>query len=561
MYIKKLLRAYYRRTVSLASFSAFILFIVFSLSSPLFAAEKVFHILTLNDVHSRIFPCYDAPAAGLGPEVKGVPIGGLSRALFLMKEEERKIEAASQGAVFKLEAGDMPVPNSALPNEDEGVFKALALFGFDAGVLGNHEFDSGVDYLAKLMQSVKFPILASNVVFDNPKTSSLFEKEIIIEKEGVKVGIFGLVTPFLPSLVIDASGFQVSADLKEAASKHISSLKSRGADVIIALTHIGLGADKELAASVSGIDIIVGGHSHDAAEQKILIKNPSGRMTLVTQAGQDGCFIGRIDAVSDENGIIADKTSWTLIPVTPATPELKEIVTLVEKISPKQSSKEADVCFTVSVDGRFSVLRTRECAFGNFTADALRAWGGTDAAFANGGGIRMGRIVPAGPFSRLDMAACFPFKNYVEKVYLSGAEIRRTLEKSASALKASGETMDYSKRPHSGEFMQVSGLRFTINLSKTPAVVVNNIVLETGNRVSDVEILRKGIWEPLDDDKIYTAAMADFIAQSLSPICASKSGKVILDVIKEYAATVPERKIELREKNERITIIETAETK
>ena len=147
MYIKKLLRAYYRRTVSLASFSAFILFIVFSLSSPLFAAEKVFHILTLNDVHSRIFPCYDAPAAGLGPEVKGVPIGGLSRALFLMKEEERKIEAASQGAVFKLEAGDMPVPNSALPNEDEGVFKALALFGFDAGVLGNHEFDSGADYL------------------------------------------------------------------------------------------------------------------------------------------------------------------------------------------------------------------------------------------------------------------------------------------------------------------------------------------------------------------------------------------------------------------------------
>ena len=121
--------------------------------------------------------------------------------------------------------------------------------------------------------------------------------------------------------------------------------------------------------------------------------------------------------------------------------------------------------------------------------------------------------------------------------------------------------MDYSKRPHSGEFMQVSGLRFTINLSKTPAVVVNNIVLETGNRVSDVEILRKGIWEPLDDDKIYTAAMSDFIAQSLSPVCASKSGKVILDVIKEYAATFPERKLELREKNERITIIETAESK
>ena len=90
---------------------------------------------------------------------------------------------------------------------------------------------------------------------------------------------------------------------------------------------------------------------------------------------------------------------------------------------------------------------------------------------------------------------------------------------------------------------------------------MNNIVLETGNRVSDVEILRKGIWEPLDDDKIYTAAMSDFIAQSLSPVCASKSGKVILDVIKEYAATFPERKLELREKNERITIIETAESK
>ena len=252
------------------------------------------------------------------------------------------------------------------------------------------------------------------------------------------------------------------------------------------------------------------------------------------------------------------KTSWTLIPVTPDTPSLKEAAELGRAAAAAASGRSRGVGafrFAKSVDGRFSVVRSRETPLGDFTADAMKIYTGADIGIMNGGSIRIGRIVPAGEFTESDFAVCFPFRNYIVKIYVTGAEIRRLLEKSASALAAPGEVVDFKERPHTGEFMQVSGLRLVIDLTKKAAKVRNNILTEMGERVSGVEVFQNGRWEKLDDNKIYTAGMTDFIARTVGSLYVTPTGTLTVDVVKAYAASLAGRQADVWDEGCRITII------
>lgn len=96
-------------------------------------------------------------------------------------------------------------------------------------------------------------------------------------------------------------------------------LRAQGVDAVVALNHIGLDLDKKLAASVPGIDVIVGGHSHDAIKERLLVKNPQGSQTLIGQAGLDGRYAGRFDVTVYDGTLVAEKSSWRLMPVLPGT--------------------------------------------------------------------------------------------------------------------------------------------------------------------------------------------------------------------------------------------------
>ncbi|MCD8162888.1 MAG: hypothetical protein LUE09_05470 [Synergistaceae bacterium] len=133
------------------------------------AEEKSFHILMINDPHSYILPYYEAAEAGLpAGAVKAEAVGGLSRALRLVDDERAALKETSQSPIFLFEGGDIMLGRKGSLQNGHAEYGSLAALGFDAGVLGNHDFDGGVRTLAKLGPELKIPVLASNIIFSEP---------------------------------------------------------------------------------------------------------------------------------------------------------------------------------------------------------------------------------------------------------------------------------------------------------------------------------------------------------------------------------------------------------
>ena len=175
--------------------SLFALLLLLAVALPAPAAEKSFHILMINDPHSYILPYYEAAEAGLpAGAVKAEAVGGLSRALRLVADEKAALKETSQSPIFLFEGGDIMLGKKGSLQNGHAEYGSLAVLGFDAGVLGNHDFDGGVRTLAKLGPELKFPVLASNIIFSEPEIDSYYPKLMVIKKGDVSVGVFGLVT-------------------------------------------------------------------------------------------------------------------------------------------------------------------------------------------------------------------------------------------------------------------------------------------------------------------------------------------------------------------------------
>ena len=329
--------------------------------------------------------------------------GGMARALALVRDERARIEAASGEPVFLLEAGDVMLGLKGMTTAGEAEYGALALLGFDAGVLGNHDFDGGVETLAKLGPKLKFPVLATNIKFDDEEAvGRWFVKSAMIERGGVKLGLFGLVTPDLKSIVSFPEGFEVDAELSAVAERHVRELRAAGADAIVAVNHIGLPLDERLARDVRGIDVIAGGHTHDVVEETKIIDN-GANATIIGQAGLDGRYAGRFDITVDDGGLVAEKSSWRLLSVTPGTRGLPEVEAMgreaQRKIAAALKISNPVMGLTRAADCTRTAARTCENPFGNLAAEAFRYSANARIGFINGGSLRIGRVVPPGPFS------------------------------------------------------------------------------------------------------------------------------------------------------------------
>ncbi|MDO5115388.1 MAG: 5'-nucleotidase C-terminal domain-containing protein [Synergistaceae bacterium] len=525
---------------------------------PSAAAEKSFHILMINDPHSYILPYYEAAEAGL-PEgaVEVEAVGGLSRALRLVADEKKNIEAVSEAPIFLFEGGDIMLGKKGGLQDGAAEYGSLAALGFDAGVLGNHDFDSGTAVLERLGATLKFTVLASNIDFHGA-AAEYYPKTAIIEKDGVKIGLFGLVTPDLKALISDPSGFDMDKDIFRRAEECVRELRARGAEAIVALNHIGLDLDRQLAASVPGINVIVGGHSHDAVREPLFVENPSGTRTLIGQAGLDGRFAGRFDVTVDDGALVTEKSSWKLMETRPNTEE-EEVsralgVEAQKKLAASLNISDPAAYFTLSVDGRKETMRSGENALGSIAAEALRRAAFARIGLINSGGLRIGRIIPPGSFSAGDMFDLMPFDNAPVRLLMSGAEIRKLLEGSASALRGVNDDFNPMRRMSSGEFLQVAGLRFEIDLNEPAAEVVNRRVIVPGSRVKNIAVDSARGWEPLADDKIYSVATLDYTAKYWDVISSSPLGKQTLALLDEYFAQALNRRVEPNEDG-RIKII------
>ena len=244
-------------------------------------------ILHLNDTHSHIDPERSGENKGLG--------GVIEQAAYV--DSVRCVDG--KGNVILLHAGDFSQGSSYFTELNGDIeVDVLNAMKFDAVCLGNHEFDNGIDELARRLRNLKVPVLCANYDFSQTVLKDLVKPYEILVKAWRKIGVIGLITDL--SSVVDSD---IATSIKfqnpyEIAEKYAVELKEQGCELVICLTHLGYDSpgynDLKLAESTRNVDIIVGGHSHTYLEDMVKVKNLDGKEVTIVTDGKWGHNIGRL---------------------------------------------------------------------------------------------------------------------------------------------------------------------------------------------------------------------------------------------------------------------------
>ena len=271
------------------------------------ASENQLTILHTNDQHSRIEP-FDATYT------RNPNQGGFARRAALIQ----KIRS-QESNVLLLDSGDTfqgtPYFNFF---GGELEFKLMSMMGYDASTMGNHDFDNGLAGFKKVRSVAKFPFLCSNYDFKNTILEGETEKYKIFNKNGIKIGIFGVGIKLAGLVGKKDYGETEYLDPIETAQHYSDFLKNeKKCDMVICLSHIGYDyrddatkvSDKILAANTTGIDLILGGHTHTFLPEPQSFLNKSGKNVLVNQVGWAGLLLGKITFYFDKNKNVKN-ISW-----------------------------------------------------------------------------------------------------------------------------------------------------------------------------------------------------------------------------------------------------------
>jgi 5'-nucleotidase len=403
--------------------------------------------------------------------------GGIARVLTLRKE----IEKQSPHTLFLL-SGDTISPSvESITYKGAQMIDAWNAAGLDYSTFGNHEFDFGPDVLRERMKESRFKWVAANVI--DKKTGQPFGGApafVVREFEGVKVGIFGLTLE--ETKVTSRPGPDVEfLNPCETARKIVSEIHARGAKTVIALTHLSMSEDKQVARCAD-VDVIIGGHEHT------LLESASGGAPIFKMTS-DARELGQIDLNISKNTGAVESIDWKVIPVTAETKEDPTFASIYRKYGGLLKVLAVVVGRTaVDLDARSAVNRTQETNIGDFIADSFRASTGADVGLMNGGSIRADEIIHPGPLTERSVLSMLPFKNKVVKLELTGATLRQALEHGVARSAEDAEP---------GRFPQVSGIRFTFDARRP-----------SGSRIVNLTV--NGA--PLDEKRKYTLAASDYIA-------------------------------------------------
>ncbi len=254
-------------------------------------------ILHTNDQHSRIEP-FDASYS------KNPNQGGFARRADLIQQIRNQ-----ESNVLLLDSGDIfqgtPYFNFF---GGELEFKLMSMMKYDASTMGNHDFDNGLDGFLKVLPNAKFPFICSNYDFKNTVLDGKTSPYKIFNKNGIKVGLFGVGIQLEGLVGKKQYGETVYSDPVEVAQHYSSFLKNdQKCDLVICLSHIGYDykdepnkiSDTILAAKTENIDLILGGHTHTFLPEPQVFINRQGKNVLINQVGWAGLLLGRIDFFFD----------------------------------------------------------------------------------------------------------------------------------------------------------------------------------------------------------------------------------------------------------------------
>ncbi len=424
-------------------------------------------------------------------------LGGMARLAAAIKA----VKAEHPGRTLALATGDDLMGRYFLQFHGRAMYEAMNSAGFDVATLGNHEFDLGPEALAEGLPVRNFPLVVANLTApEGSPLNGAFYSRIMTLAGGVKIGFFGLITPDLASLAPAGASVTVETDLTAVAQREVAKLQAQGADLIVALTHIGLDQDRQLAAAVDGIDVIVGGHSHDliATGEEVIVTQPGGGKTIIVQTGDRGTHLGRLEIYLDGDRLagysrtptpLSGRTtdhSWRVTPMDASVGEDPATAAIVAHYKNQLPPSRTIATSLVDLDVRKLTVRTGEAAIGNLVTDIMRRRFGTNVAAINGGNLRGDRIIPAGPITTADIDTLLPFGNEVDLLQLKGSVLIEALEHGLSGLSEAA-----------GRFLQVSGLKFTARSGQV-------VSAQVGDDSSG--------WSELDPDAVYSLATNAYMA-------------------------------------------------
>jgi 5'-nucleotidase len=387
---------------------------------------KPVRFLLVNDVYQA-----DTSANGRG---------GLARVATV------RSRLADQGPIVFVLAGDVLSP-SVLTKFYGGrqMVEAFNAAKLDYATFGNHEFDLELDTLVARIEHSKFKWISSNCTLANGKPLPKVLPWDTLRVSGHKVGLFGLTLQGNYPRTVRCT------DPDTAGQRVVETLTTEGADLIVGITHQTIQADRDLLSREPRIDLLLGGHEHEA---------------------HDSTVSGRHVVKADANGVSAQfvtlwggKGSWrqaaALVPINATLPSDTAVARVVadwnDSLQKRLGPERVVGQTTVPIDPATSLSRRKESLVGDLVSDAIRSGTGADIALLNSGTLRLDHPIAPGPISNHQLEAIFPFADQTRVVTfpLTGAGLRRLLEHGVS-----------SGVLGTGGFLQVSGLSFTFDPSR-----------------------------------------------------------------------------------------------
>lgn len=464
-------------------------------------ADYALTILHTNDFHSRIEPInkYDSTCNGEDRQA-GACFGGSARFMTKVGERRDAIRKAG-GNVILVDGGDQ-FQGSLFYTHYKGKAAAEMMnrIGYDAMTVGNHEFDDGPQVLADFIDEIDFPILLANAEFSGEMAlKDRLKGTQVITVGGTSLALIGITTEDTDELSSPGDNvhfLDAVATLKGA----VQAFEAAGITRIIVLSHSGYARDKELAALVPGIDVIVGGHTNtylsnsDAKAEgpyPTFIDNPDGNRTAVVQASAYGKFLGELNVVWNDAGEIVSAAGAPILMDAKVAEDPATVERITELAGPLEEIRREIVgSASAPITGTRETCRSGECPMGNLVADAMLARvksQGIDVAIQNGGGLRAS--IDAGEITMGEVLAVLPFQNTLATFRLKGADLVAALENGFSQAEAGA-----------GRFPQVAGMKIVWDPTK-PA----------GERVVSVEIASEDGFAPLDPQRIYGVATNNYM--------------------------------------------------
>ena len=456
---------------------------------------------------------------------------------------QRDAERQHTPYVAVVSSGDFAQGNTVGSlTKGEAIVRIMNAVGYDYLTIGNHEFDYTVPQMQHLSEMLTAKTLCCNFSRyeqdnddkDDRDDDDLYPAYEVKDFGGTKVGFIGVATPSTfrsstPTYFIDDNGNLLynfhQTDTYECVQEAVNDAREEGAEIIIVLSHLGddpeVAYSRGLIAATHGIDVVLDGHAHHVLNERLV--NDRGDSVTLSSTGTKFAYIGRLTIDTD------NRVTTELLPISDChrvnQAVQDTVLAIQQELEARVNAPVGTTAFALAdrdnQDNR--LVRKQETNLGDFMADVARYTTGANIGVCNGGGLRAGLYNETITFGNI--VSIWPFNNTMRVVECTGQQLLDAFEVSAANLPR-----------ENGDFMHVSGLRYTINphvptsviwddnrmfngVGKTRRIAKMEVFMLAGGESDKLPYEQRGTWQQVNPNAVYTIG-----GQSYIIACSGASG-------------------------------------